>query len=210
MALHSEHVAANESENSGLSRADSAYAEYSGTTRTPDVLEGGIQPEHIIVHFHLDTHIHTRRLEHAAFERWESMEDLLEAFADDGIIAEELRDVRQETRLSAGNWDACVYAGLEIDIFCVYELPPSSSLKADTNGSSGDEEDQEFWQSGMRETGSSGGRGKRFWFERWRTRVEQEETLGHEHAGREPSRLEMMLGLALMVMLFGMVQWLCG
>jgi hypothetical protein len=157
-------------------------------------------PAHIIIHFHLDDHTHTRWLDYAALSRWESMEDLLEAFAHDGIVTEELWDVHQEMCIGAGDWNARMRPGVELDVICAH-------MGNSSDCSSEDEEDEDVWGSGAcdESVGKHLSREHCWWFERWRRRVEGEVLPG----GQESPRLNVVLGIVSVTMLIGLALLLC-
>jgi len=172
----------------------------SGPPTTTSVSDKAHATEHVVLNFFLDDRIHTRRLDYIDLENWEGLEGILEGLECDGIIAQELWDVRQNTPICQGDWDARIHPGCEVDIFCTCR--PASSIEDDSDCNSEAEQDSQPWELEM--GGASGG----WWFNRWRRRVEGN-ALVCEQAELEPSRLRVVLGLLSVVALFGVVVLFC-
>jgi hypothetical protein len=155
--------------------------------------------EPLILQFHFDDGGTTRRLDHAAFARWENMEALLKEFEDDGTSIRELWDIREEMRIGGGDWEARVYPGMEIDVMCT--STPDSTWEDESACSSDEEESRGSWRCERQ------GR-EHWWFERWRKNVE-EEGLTSGHAMQEPSPRRIWCGAASMALVCVVVLVLC-
>jgi hypothetical protein len=160
-------------------------------------------PEPLVFNIHLEGQTFVRFLDYSTFTRWESVEVLLEDFEDNGAIIEQLWDVRENMRIWRGDWDARVYPGLEVDVICsrpdIWENDWDSS--SDSEGDGEEEDEARVWNDVHLG-------GKRWWFSRWRMKVEQE-TMGTGGEVRQPSRKMLWFGALAMATFLGVMVALC-
>jgi len=156
--------------------------------------------EPLMLNLCMDDGTYVKGLDFTTFAHWDNMQTILNDLEKDGMVVEELWDVHEDMRVGSGDWDARVRPGLEIDAMCV-----RSAWEDDSSCSSGDCE-----EGGVELELRHGEqpRRKHWWFERWRRRVERESLMSGE-AVQEPSRLMVLLGTILMVLVFGTVLVLC-
>lgn len=185
---------------SECSLCDTENTEYDynpGFVRGPNA-----NPEPLIFNIHFEDRTYIKQLDYGTFARWENVEALLEGFECEGAVAKRLWDVREDMPICKGDWDARVYPGLEIDVACwKYDLwEHDSALGSD------DEEDQKCEARAQHDVLAHR---KRWWFESWRRKVEQEMAKGST-TGRDPSRRTLMLGILAMTTFLGIVLVFCS
>ncbi|KAF1922005.1 hypothetical protein BDU57DRAFT_526718 [Ampelomyces quisqualis] len=146
---------------------------------------------------HFEDQTYVKQLDYSVFARWENVEALLVGLEADGAAIDELWDVREDMPIGSGDWSARVYPGLEVDVTCwkpgCWKDRPSD---LDSDAEAEDEEEQRLLWEGARPCGE-----KRWWFGRWRMKVEQE-------AGEpvhEPGLRTMVLGGVAMATFVGLV-----
>jgi hypothetical protein len=162
-------------------------------------------PEPLVFNIHLEGQTYVRSLDFSTFARWENIEVLLEGFENEGAVIEQLWDVREKMAIWRGDWDARVYPGLEVDVICsrpdIWEDDWDSS--SDSEGDDDEEENGDAWAWDSVHLG-----GRRWWFSRWRMKVEQE-AMGGGGAVRQPSRRMLLFGALAMATFLGVVIALC-
>jgi hypothetical protein len=161
-------------------------------------------PKPLVFNIHLEGQTFVRSLEFSTFARWENIEVLLEGFENEGAVIEQLWDVREKMAIWRGDWDARVYPGQEIDVICsrpeIWEDDWDSS--SDSEGDDAEQHDEARAWDGVH----LGGR--RWWFSRWRMKVEQE-AMGAGGVVRQPSRRMLLFGALAMATFLGVVIALC-
>jgi hypothetical protein len=160
-------------------------------------------PEPLTLNIHYEDQTYVKQLDYSIFARWENIEALLAGFEFDGAVIDGLWDVREDTPIGSGDWNARVYPGLEVDVTCwkpgcFGDEPSASSSDADS-----EEEEQPILWDGSRHHGS------RWWFGRWRMKVEQE-TIGVGGPVHEPSQRTILLGALAMATFLGYVLVFCA
>ncbi|KAF2026275.1 hypothetical protein EK21DRAFT_74570, partial [Setomelanomma holmii] len=138
-------------------------------------------------------------LEYDVFKSWHKVDALLRDLEYEGLIIEELRDIRGSLPVCSGDWDARVSPGMEIDVICWDgELSEDSS----SCGSNDDDED-----GGINDVHY---RGKHWWFERRRIRVERNTFASKKNRGKEPTRRVLVLGLVTIILFVAAVIVICA
>jgi hypothetical protein len=167
-------------------------------------------PEPLVFNIHFEGQIHVRLLEFSTFAQWESVEVLLEGFENEGAVIEQLWDVREKMAIWRGDWDARVCPGLEIDVICsrpdLWEDDWDSS--SESEGDEEEEEEEEEEDDAARTWDGVHLGGRRWWFSRWRMKVEQE-AMGAGGAVRQPSGKMLLVGALAMATFLGVVVVLC-
>jgi hypothetical protein len=158
-------------------------------------------PEPLIFNIHYDDQTYVKLLDFSIFAQWESVEMLLKGFESEGTVIEELWDVREDMAIWSGDWDARVYPGLEVDVTC-----RKPDVWKDDASCSSDEEEYETDQALVRDHVYL--RGRRWWFARWRMKVEQE-SMGSGGVVREPTRLTVFVGALAMATFLGIISVFC-
>jgi hypothetical protein len=161
-------------------------------------------PEPLIFNIHFEDHTYVKQLDYSIFSRWESIEALLVSFEGDGAVIDELWDVREDMPIGSGDWNARVYPGLEVDVTCWkagdWEDDPS---EFDSGAKAESEEEQSLLWDGAQH------HGKRWWFGRWRMKVEQE-AMGAGGAVHEPPLRTILLGVLAMATFLSIVFGFCA
>jgi hypothetical protein len=161
-------------------------------------------PEPLVFNIHLEGQTYVKLLSYSTFARWESIEVLLEGFEDEGAVIQQLWDVREDMPIWSGDWDARVCPGLEIDVIC-----SRHGILDDESDSSSDWDEDEEEESEARARDAMHTGGKRWWFGRWRMKVEQE-SMGNHGTVRQPSRRRVLCGTLAMATFLCIVFALCA
>jgi hypothetical protein len=156
--------------------------------------------EPLIFNIHYEDQTYVKLLDFSIFAQWESVEILLKGFEGEGAVIEELWDVREDMPIWSGDWDTRVYPGLEVDVTC-----GKPGVWRDDASCSSDGEDEEDEKLGCEDIHI---RGRRWWFGKWRMKVEQE-SMGAGGVVQDPSRRTILLGALAMATFLGTVSIFC-
>jgi hypothetical protein len=162
-------------------------------------------PEPLVFNIHLEGQTYVKLLDYTTFARWENVEVLLEGFeGEDGVI-QQLWDVREDMPIWSGDWDARVYPGQEIDVICSRSIFEENEVDSSSDSEDDDDEEEEIEAQARNDVHPGG---HRWWFRRWRMKVEQE-SMGTGGAVRQPSRRMLLLGTLAMATFLGIVFVFC-
>jgi hypothetical protein len=163
-------------------------------------------PEPLIFNIHLEGQKYVKLLSYSTFARWESVEMLLEGFEDEGAVIQQLWDVREDMPIWSGDWEARVCPGLEVDVICSRPGILDDESDSSSDWEEDDEEEEEEREVYGRDAVHA--HGKRWWFGRWRMKVEQE-SMGNRGAVRQLSRRRVLCGTLAMATFLCIVFALC-
>ncbi|KAF2833431.1 hypothetical protein CC86DRAFT_400054 [Ophiobolus disseminans] len=161
--------------------------------------------ESLIFNFHFHDRIFVKYLDYSTFSSWNNVHGLLQDLEDHDVAIEAIWDVRGNTPIGSGDWDARVYPRLEVDIICEW-MPTSTWDDSSSSGSDGGEHEGDEEQQGHDKVWPVG---KYWWLERWRRRVEQEGLMNGKKA-KDPSSWVVILASVSVAFLFGVVLVLCA
>jgi len=119
-------------------------------------------PAPITLLFHTQDGTMTKKLDYHAFFQWSNMDALLNELALDSIIVHMLWDINEDMPISCGDWDARIHPGSVIDAWCF-----NGEKNCDWNRDSSESEGEIEGVRGQKEH-------EKWWFARWRERVERE------------------------------------
>jgi hypothetical protein len=204
---HEEHIALASIQPQLAPYADSdcSFCESEDTdySYNPGYIRGSkADPEPLTFNIHFEDRTYVKQLDYGTFARWENVEALLEGFECEGAVVKRLWDVREDMPICRGDWDARVYPGLEVDVACwkTEVWDHDSALGSDS---------EEDGLSEVRALHGIHAHRKRWWFESWRRKVEQEIAKGSATV-RDPSQKTLVLGILAMATFLGIVLVFCS
>jgi hypothetical protein len=141
--------------------------------------------------FHFHDRIFTKTLNYQIFSRWENVAELFAELGRDGISVHHLWEGGDDMQIGSGDWEARVRPGCEVDVWC-YEPHTHHADHADHIDYSDSESEDEFDSEDIKKDVSwerEEMEERKWWFARWKERVERRKAVPRGKAQQETSRI---------------------